>query len=490
MRPAGPMRPVRPARLGALTASVALLFGTLVARPIAAAVQEAEPRPSLEERVDTVFADYDNTRSPGCSLGVVDDGELVVARGYGMANLEHGVPLTAHSIFRIGSTSKQFTAASIVLLAQEGELRLDDDIRHHLPEMPRFDPPVTLRQLLHHTSGYRDYLTLMSIAGRRDDDYYTDADVLRMLSRQQELNFPPGTEYLYSNSGYWLLSRVVLRASGHSLREYAEARIFSPLAMHDTHFHDDHTEIVSNRASGYRPTDGGGFEISMTTLPMIGDGGVFTSVEDLTRWDWNFYEPVVGGSSFVEQMLERGVLTDGTVLDYAFGLGHGTHRGLSTVSHGGAFVGFRAQMLRFPDQLTTIICLCNRADANPSRRALEVADIVLEDRLGPPKEAPGSDAERPDEPAVELAADLRAEIAGAYSSEELGVEYHLVLASDGLRLAIGDSSESLPLDALMGDRLRTRRRTLRLQRDPSGKITGFLLDAGRVKNLRFLRLEP
>ncbi|MCZ6507034.1 MAG: serine hydrolase, partial [Acidobacteria bacterium] len=315
------MRPVGPAWLAALGTSVAFLLGPLVARPIVAAIQETAPPPGLEERVDALFADYDNTRSPGCSLGIVRGGELTLARGYGMANLEHGVPLTARSIFRIGSTSKQFTAASIVLLAQEGKLRLDEDLRDHLPEMPGFDPPVTLRQLLHHTSVYRDYLTLMSIAGRRGDDFYTDADVLGMLSRQRELNFPPGNEYLYSNSGYWLLSQVVLRASDRSLREYAEARIFSPLAMNDTHFHDDHAEIVPNRASGYRPTEGGAFRISMTTLPMVGDGGVFTSVEDLTRWDRNFYTPVVGGSAFVEQMLERGVLNDGTVLDYALGLG-------------------------------------------------------------------------------------------------------------------------------------------------------------------------
>lgn len=319
-----------------------------------------------------------------------------------MANLEHGVPLAADSIFRIGSTSKQFTAASLVLLAQEGKLQLDDDVRKHMPEMPLFDRPITLHQLLHHTSGVRDYLTLMSLAGRRDDDYYTDADVLRMLSQQQELNFSPGTEHLYSNSGYWLLSQVVERASGRSLREFAEVRIFAPLAMHDTHFHDDHTEIVPNRA-----------------------------------------------------------------------------------------VGFRAQMLRFPEQRTTIICLCNRADANPSRRALEVADIVLENHLGNSEEASEADAVGPKpEPAEEISEQQRLAIAGTYASEELGVEYHLLATSDGIRLSIDDSTEDQPVEALAGDRLRVGTWTLHLQHGPSAKITGFLLDAGRVKNLRFSRLEP
>ena len=448
---------------------------------------------TLEERVDALFADYDTTRSPGCSVGIVQAGELAFARGYGMANLEHAIPLSSKSVFRIGSTSKQFTAAVILLLAHEGKLGLDDDIRTFLPELPDFGTAVTIRHLIHHTSGYRDYLTLMSLAGEGDADYYTDEDVLRLLARQRQLNFQPGEERLYSNSGYWLLSQVVLRVAERSLREYAAERIFAVLGMRSTHFHDDHTEIVPQRASGYVPSEGAGYEISMTTLPMIGDGGVFTSVEDLARWDRNFYEPRVGGEAFLEQMLTRGILNDGETLDYAFGLSHSPYRGLATVSHGGSFVGFRAQMLRFPSERTTIICLCNRGDANPTRLAAQIADIVLENRL-----APLSDMEKASESAGEakskeskamaLTAPQLAAVAGVYYSEELDVRYYIRVRDGALELSIGEAGKALTLEPESPDRFRFRGVLLRLQRDTAGGFTGFQLNDGRVKNLPFARM--
>jgi CubicO group peptidase (beta-lactamase class C family) len=442
---------------------------------------------TVEERVDRVFARFDNTRSPGCAIGVIQDGEFLLRRGYGMANLELGAPLTSSSVFRIGSTSKQFTAAAIVLLAQEGKLSLDNDVRKFLPELTDFGTPVTIRQLVHHISGYRDYLTLMMLAGLRDDDYYTDEELLAMLSRQQELNFEPGAEHLYSNSGYWILSQVVERASGKSLREYAAEKIFEPLGMDHTHFHNDHNELVPDRAYGYAPLEDGGYMISMTTLPMIGDGGVFTSVDDLFFWDQNFYDPKVGGSEFLEQMHSVGELNDGEELDYAFGLGVGTYRGLKLVSHGGAFVGFRADVIRFPDERFSVICLCNRADSNPSLLARQVADVYLEDKLAPPEERDRPQRRRADEEAgIDIGAQARAELAGDYYSEELDVIYALRQTGEGLEVSVA-AQEPLPLLALMPDVLRAQFLTLRFERNTAGAVSGFQLDAGRVKNLRFTR---
>lgn len=449
---------------------------------------------TAEQRVDAVFADYDNTRSPGCALGVIQDGELVLRRGYGMANLEYGIPLSPSSVFRIGSTSKQFTAASIVLLAEEEKLSLDDDVRMYLPELTDFGTPVTIRHLIHHTSGYRDYLTLATLAGLRDDDYYTDDDVLVMLSRQRELNFEPEHEYLYSNSGYWLLSQIVERASGVSLRGYAAQKIFKPLGMSNTHYHDDHTEMVPNRASGYQPTDGGGYRISMTTLPMIGDGGVFTTVDDLFKWDQNFYEQRIGGGQFLEQMLTLGTLNNGEKLDYAFGLGIDTYRGLEMVSHGGGFVGFRAQMIRFPQERFTVICLCNRGDANPTRFALKIADLYLEEHLEPVEVEEGEGEEDGDEAgegpeegeAVSLDPEQLAEFAGDYYSEEIDVIYRIRLPGDALELTV----RNRPVRSLRPSRpdvFKARRLTLRFNRDSENRISGFQLNAGRVKNLRFTR---
>jgi len=472
-------RPLVFAALAALAGGIAL----------AGCVEAYAQDKGLEARVDSVFAEYDNTRSPGCALGVIRDGRLVFKRGYGMAVLEHGIPNSPTTVFRIGSTSKQFTAAAIVLLAAEGKLSLDDDIRRFLPEMRDYGTPVTIRHLLHHTSGVRDYLTLMSLAGRRDDDWYTDDEVVTMVARQRELNFEPGERMLYSNSGYFLLSQIVKRASGMSLREYAADRIFGPLGMEHSHFHDDHAEIVPNRASGYAPAEDGGFRISMTTLDMVGDGGVFTTVEDLYRWDQNFYRPRFGGQSFLDRLLNRGVLSNGDTLDYALGLGHAVYRGLPVVRHGGAFVGFRADMMRFPAERFTVICLCNLSTAPPWRLAERVADIYLADRLEPVEEAPEEARQEAEEAEpLELSAEQLAAYAGDYYGEELDVTYRLRVEGDTLRLFLGNWLDSALVPA-EPDVFRVRFLTFRFTREPPERPSGFLLDAGRVRNLRFERVK-
>ncbi len=338
---------------------------------------------SLTQQVDRLFAPWDKPDSPGCALGVIEDGQFIYKRGYGMANLEYSLPITSESIFRIGSTSKQFTAMCLVLLEEEGKLSLDDDIRKYLPEMPEYESPITIRHLLHHTSGIRDYLTLMSLAGERDDDFWVDGEVIDLLARQKELNFEPGKEHLYSNSGYFLLSLIVKRASGKSMRVYAQEKIFAPLGMNQTHFHDDHTMVVKNRASGYSPKAGGGFSISMTALDMIGDGGIFTCIDDLLAWDQNFYHNQLGKArqELIDRMTTPGTLNNGEKLDYALGLTVSDYRGLKMISHGGAFVGFRAEMIRFPEQRFSVIILANLSAINPSRLARQVADIYLADFL-------------------------------------------------------------------------------------------------------------
>lgn len=413
---------------------ILLLCLSMAAPALAIEEGDAQGAATLQEQVDAVFADYDSTVSPGCSLGIVQNGELVYARGYGMASLDHGVPLGPRSVFRIASTSKQFTAFAIQLLVDQGKVDLDADVRTYLPELPEYDSSVTVRQLVHHTSGYRDYLALTYLAGMREDDYYTDPEVFDLLSRQQELNFPPNDKHLYSNSGYFLLGQIVLRASGGTLREFAADEIFGPLGMRQTHFHDDHNEIVPNRAVGYAPTEAGGYEISLTTLEMIGDGGVFTSIEDMARWDANFYQPRVGTRETLERMLTPGVLNDGEELDYASGLVVGDYHGLRKISHGGGFAGFRAQMIRFPDQELSVICLCNRGDANPSRLAQQVADLYLAEHLPKSEEVEAGETESetaaPKE--IELSAEHLEALVGAYQREGAPRVIHIELEGNGL----------------------------------------------------------
>jgi CubicO group peptidase (beta-lactamase class C family) len=338
---------------------------------------------SLARRVDSVFVAFDKPTSPGCALGIYNAGVIVYARGYGSANLEHGIPITARTVFDLGSTSKQFTAMSVALLHQDGKLSLDDDIRRWIPELPLYTKPITVRQLVHHTSGLRDYLTLMWLRGVNLDGVTTAGDALSLLVRQREVNFEPGSEYLYSNSGYFLLSEIVRRASGKTLAEFARERIFAPLGMQGTHFHDDHTMIVPNRATGYMPRDTGGFAISMSGFEQVGDGSVLTTVEELARWDRNFYDARVGGRVLLDAMHVPARLPSGRTLDYASGLVVGEYGGLRTVRHGGSWAGYRAELLRFPEQRTSVAVLCNHSRSGPGRLAERVADVILRERLSP-----------------------------------------------------------------------------------------------------------
>jgi CubicO group peptidase (beta-lactamase class C family) len=339
----------------------------------------AEEKNNKTAEVDKIFAKWDSTITPGMSVAIIKDGEIIFERGYGMANLDLNIANSPITVFRIGSTSKQFTAACIAILSLQGKLSLDDNIRTYIPKMPEYEKPITIRHLIHHTSGLRDYLTLEYLAGKSDFDYYTPKDSVVAISRQKALNFLPGEEYLYSNSGYFLLGVIVERVSGKSLNEFAQEHIFKPLGMKNTHFHDDHTMVVKNRASGYSPTKNG-FRIDMTSLDHVGDGGVFTTVEDLYLWDQNFYYNKLP-KGLLELIHTKGILNNGKELDYAFGLGITDYKGLKMVSHGGAFVGYRAEMIRFPEERFSVICLANLSTVNPSKLCRQVADIYLADKL-------------------------------------------------------------------------------------------------------------
>jgi CubicO group peptidase (beta-lactamase class C family) len=409
----------------------------------AAAPGAAEDGDAPAARVARAFAAYDRPDSPGCAVGVIKDGAFVHRRGYGMANLEHGVPLGPRTVFDVGSTSKQFSAAALVLLAQDGRLTLDDDVRKHVPELPDYGQRVTIRHLLHHTSGLRDYLGLMGLAGWNFEDVSGDEDALRLIVRQRELNFEPGSERLYSNSGYFLLSVIVKRATGKTLRAFAAERLFGPLGMTDTHFHDDHTEVVARRATGYSPRDGGGYRIEMSNFEQTGDGSVYTTVEDLLKWDANFYAPRVGGEDLVAQLTAPGRLRDGQPLTYGLGLAVDRHRGLARVSHGGSWAGYRAELMRFPDQRLTVACLCNLSTANPTRMATEVAEIYLGAALAPAAAAPSSpSAEKARPPAARLAA-----LAGSYREKASGQVRRVRFAEGTLTLgAFGGEYELAAVD--------------------------------------------
>lgn len=367
---------------------VLVLFSAASAQTGPATQAQPSNKP-VTTKVDQVFAQFDKPDFPGCALAVIKDGQIVYKRGYGMSNLEYGIPISPSSIFHIASISKEFTAMSIVLLASQGKLSLDDDVRKYVPEVPDFGGRITIRHLIHHTSGLRDQWSLLELAGWRKDDVITEGDILELVSRQKALNFKPGEEHLYSNTGYTLLAVIVKRVSGQALREFAEANIFKPLGMTRTHFHDDHTMIVKDRTSAYQPRKGGGLRVSIPVFDTYGATSLFTTVEDMAKWDQNFVDKTVGGEAVLAQMLTPGVLNSGKKLTYAFGLAVGAYKGLKTVGHGGADAGYRSDFIRFPDQRFSVVCLCNFSRSNPGMLTRRVADIYLADQLKqpPPRES-------------------------------------------------------------------------------------------------------
>ncbi len=335
---------------------------------------------SLAKKVDAVFAEYDKTNSPGCALALLKDGKIIYARAYGMSNLEYNIAITPSSIFHIASISKQFAAAALVKLSLEGKLSLNDDIRKYIPEVPDFGHVITFNNLIHHTSGIRDQWSLQGLAGWREDDLITEKDILEMLARQKSLNFLPGEEYLYCNTGFTLAGIAVKRITGVSLRNYADSVFFKPLGMTSTHFHSDHSEITPNRTSAYYKDDQGKWKISIPVFDNYGATSLFTTVEDLAKWDENFYHKKVGGDAFIKSMVLTSDLNDGTPQNYASGLVIGTYRGYRTEGHGGADAGYRSNLLRFPDEHFSVILFANLANINASALSYKVADLFLQDK--------------------------------------------------------------------------------------------------------------
>jgi CubicO group peptidase (beta-lactamase class C family) len=395
----------------------------------------------LADKVDRIFADWNTTSSPGCALAVVKDGRIVYEHGYGMANLELGVAISPQSVFDIGSVSKEITAMAILLLVEDGKLMLDDDVRKYLPEMPDYGSKITLRHMLHHTSGLRNYDDLFDLEGIPEADLTTDRDAMDLTVRQKGVNFKPGEEFLYSDTNFFLMSAIVKRITGQTLRQFAQERIFGPLGMTSTHFHDDHTMIVPRRATGYAPHSGGGFELDMSNFEQVGDGSVMTTVEDLFRWDQNFEHPVVGGPDAIRQLTTPGTLNNGQPIPYGMGLFIDHYRGLNWIHHAGEWVGYRAAFSRFPDQHFSTLLLCNCVGSmSPTAMAKQVADVYLASEF--------ARAQKTDSAAGGLtvpASDLKP-YAGTYWSENNGALRKFMVRNNKLiMVAPGTTYEMIPL---------------------------------------------
>ncbi|MDX2431988.1 MAG: serine hydrolase [Bacteroides sp.] len=357
---------------------VLFLTGMLLFPSLQLSLIQAQLSPN--EKVDEIFAAWDGKQTPGAAVAVVRDGAIIYKKGYGMANLEYDIPISPISIFHIASVSKQFTVFSILLLQSEGKVNLDDDIRKYIPEVPDFGPTITLRHLASHTSGLRDQWALLAMAGWRLDDVITKEHVLKLVSKQKDLNFEPGEKYLYCNTGFTLLAEVVSRVSGKTFAEFTEANIFGPLQMNHTLFYDDHEKIVKNRTYSYH-LDITGFKKSVLSYAIVGATSLFTTVEDLTLWALNFSEIKIGSAEIVKTMNTPAVLNDGEEFGGALGQFVGNYKGLNEISHGGADAGFRSYFGRFPDQKFSIMVFSNSAVINAEGMAHKIVDIYLKEQL-------------------------------------------------------------------------------------------------------------
>jgi CubicO group peptidase (beta-lactamase class C family) len=450
--------------------------------PILLAAQAAVAVP--EANVDAVFARWTN-ETPGCAVGVSRDGKPVLRKAYGMADLEHDIPNEPETIFEAGSVSKQFTAAAILLLAKDGKLSLDEPARKYVPELPDYGTPLTIRHMLQHTSGLRDWGEVASIAGwPRGSRAHTHDHALDIIRRQKALNFTPGTQYSYSNSGYNLAAIIVSRVSGMSFAEFSRQRIFEPLGLTRTSWRDDYRRIVKDRAIAYSPA-GDGYRLNMPFEDVHGNGGLLTTVGDLLTWNEHFVTPKIGDAAFVALQQEPGRFTDGKPHTYAMGLMVRPYKGVPEVAHSGSTAGYRAHLTRFPDQKVSVAVLCNAGNAQATQYAMAVADMYLAGSIQP---APASNTNRGRPQAKPYAPDPKdlASYVGSYHSDEAEVTYEVALDGDALVIKRRPSTvwrlrptAKDVFDAPPGD--------IAFIRGANGAVEQLSLRGSRVFDLRFQR---
>ncbi len=356
-----------------------LAYASSTAAQLAGTVNPLSGGPPADaaERVNQIFAAYDHTDTPGCAVGVSIGGNESLRRSWGMADLEHHVTLTPDAVFEAGSISKQFTAAAVLLLAEQGKLSLSDPVSKYIPELPDYGAPITIDHLLHHTSGLRDWSSVVEVAGwPRTTREYSNSWVLDIASHQKALNYKPGDEWSYTNTGYNLLAILVQRVSGKSLAQFTHDNIFVPLGMNSTSWRDDFQRVVPNRAIAYEQAGGSEHQL-MPFENAYGNGGLLTTVDDLLRWNDRLEASKIGDSSFVKTELEPGQLNDGRSLFYAAGLFITEHDGAREISHSGATAGYRAWLGFYPDRQLSVAVLCNSAEANTSVLGHRVVDVHL-----------------------------------------------------------------------------------------------------------------
>lgn len=430
-----------------------------------AAAQDIRFAHADREAIDEIFADFED-HLPGCAVGVVDQGELIFSKGYGMANLDYGIPITPDSRFMIASISKQFAAAALLMMEQQGLLDLDEDLQIYIPELPEFEEPITARQIIHHTSGLRDLFDILHLKDLGLDPTTTTEHALALLSRQQRLNFRPNTRHMYSNSGYLLMSILSENVTGKTLGKYTHKHFFEPLGMESTHFHDDLGKIVPNRVESYLTTASGPGRFYRDNIDRVGARGLFTTIEDFAKWDDNFIENRTHLENFTERMTEVGAYRNGNEHDYAAGLRVSRYRTLDTVGHGGNYMGFRSSYMRFPDYQLGFIVFCNMSNINPAGYVRDLADLFLMNEFS----------------------GIFEQYTGTFRNEGFSSEYRLLIEDGNLYLQKG-FRDKMKLIWQDDDEFSSGGWEIEFLRDRNEIITGFTVQTGRTGKVTFHKVS-
>lgn len=440
--------------------------------------------------LDELFSKYSSASAPGCAAAAFENGKVLLTRGYGAADVASGKPLDANVLFYAASISKQFTALSAALLVADGKLHLEDDVRKWIPELPDYGEPITVGMLMHHTSGVRDFLGLLDLAGVRGYDTLDVPTVLRLITHQRGLNFPPGTHYFYSNGAYFLLAQVVARVSGKPFAEFAKERIFKPLGMSHAYFRQGPNPEDVNVAHGYVPGATNGFQLADGYPSVSGSGGLMISLSDLAKYDRDFHVRHRVWSDAVRKiMLTPGTFTNGENVEVEQGINYGgglniqEWRGQPTVNHSGAATGFVSQYWLFPKLKFSAAVFCNRGDGEPARLVKGVIEAYHGKDLAP---------EKPSDKPPALA--ILEALPGKFHADELDTDYDIAREGDALKLTITSSyaptAQTLPFENVVvkeGDVLTMPFGAIHLERSADGRVAAFTMIDEGFNGIRFTR---
>ena len=435
--------------------------------------------------IDQLFQAWNQPNHPGGSIGVMKNGNLIYSKAFGLASLEYTIPNEPNTIYNIASVSKQFTSMGILLLEKEGKLSIDEDIRTYLPDLPDFEEKVTLRHCMHHTSGMRSLHALLGMAGWRDDDSRTNADLYRFMKQQKDLNFKPGAEYLYCNTGYMLMADIIERLTGEKFVDWMQKNVFDPLAMKDTYVEDQYNRVMPNNATSYSGSKEKGFAREIEYWGYVGSGNIHSTTQDLLNWMHNYHQPKTGWEDLFTRMQTVDVLNNGDTLYYAFGVDTKTYKGEKKIGHGGSIGGFRSNLVTFPEHDLEIAVLTNFSSANAGGKVNQIADILLDKEVTLSRNQPKPEPIDYLDFSVE---ELKAYV-GTYYSPELDMYYHIRLVDNKLE---GNQTRhgNFEIKLLNKNNLQADLwafKDIKIKRAANNEIEGIFVSNGRVRNMWFYK---